>query len=639
MGRKSRKKAQQTSAPVVARQADDPAPLSVWPPLLVALLAVTLYLPTLHYDFVLDDYSIILENSQTRSGMAAIPDIFRSSYRAGFPIQGDELYRPLPKTIFAISWDWFGENPFPLHLLNVLLYALCCLLLWLVLQRFTVLRHAAGLPAFAAATLFAAHPTHTEVVANIKSLDELLAMALLLLSLYWFLAALSTRSSRPLVGALPVFFLALLSKESSITFLAIYPLAAYVWLRRSWGNVLLRSAWFLVPAAVFLIIRFQVVASSALPHPGDNLIVSTNDGLLRKTTAIAFLGRYLWLLLFPHPLSMDYSFAHLQLVSFRHASFWLSLLALSALLAAGIGLVFRRRVAGFGIMWFFITISLTSNVFVIIGTHFAERLLFMPSAGFTIMLAALATRLTRNDIADKFTWKAWSAQPAFLLLLFLLLSAYSVLTWNRIGVWKNNLTLFESGIRNAPNSYRTHYYLGQFLTKKHAKKYFPAWQHQEVDQRGLAALRKAITIMPTFTDAWLNIGNYYSNQENWDSAAFYYRRCIELDPSLATAYNNLATALQRQGHPQQAIEYYQRALQLNPEYLDALRNMGSVLGMLGRYREAIPYFERVVKLAPGDADGHYFLGITYRNLGMESPAEKHLSMAARLNPDAYGRQP
>ena len=98
--------------------------------LICGLCGVVLYLNTLHHGFVLDDFSVILENRITKQGLKAIPQIFSSSYRSGYYLGTDELYRPIPKSIFAISWNLFGDNPLPLHLLNIVLYGVTGIVLF-----------------------------------------------------------------------------------------------------------------------------------------------------------------------------------------------------------------------------------------------------------------------------------------------------------------------------------------------------------------------------------------------------------------------------------------------------------------------------------------------------------------------------
>ena len=81
--------------------------------------------------------------------------------------------------------------------------------------------------AFIAALLFAVHPLHTEVVANIKSSDEMLSFLFAFLAMNVFLKySQSGKITQLLVGGLCI-FLAYLSKETVITFLVIIPLVFF----------------------------------------------------------------------------------------------------------------------------------------------------------------------------------------------------------------------------------------------------------------------------------------------------------------------------------------------------------------------------------------------------------------------------
>ena len=87
-----------------------------------------------------------------------------------------------------------------------------------------------------AAVLFVAHPIHTEVVANIKSRDEISSMFFLLLSLLFIHNYLSSNKILMLIVALGCFFLALLSKESAIVYVALAPLFIYFFTETSLKN-------------------------------------------------------------------------------------------------------------------------------------------------------------------------------------------------------------------------------------------------------------------------------------------------------------------------------------------------------------------------------------------------------------------
>ena len=153
-------KPKQAAAPVVERK------LLIRLSLIIAVFAFVLYANTLHHEFVLDDNSVILENTMTQGGASSLKEIFSTAYRAGYPNAENNLYRPLSKAMFAVEWQLSPNNPGIHHFVNVLLYALACVVLFIVLSRWTKINIYI---LFITALLFVAHPIHTEVVANIKS--------------------------------------------------------------------------------------------------------------------------------------------------------------------------------------------------------------------------------------------------------------------------------------------------------------------------------------------------------------------------------------------------------------------------------------------------------------------------------------
>jgi len=142
------------------------------PYLIIVLLGLGLYVNTVGHDYALDDYSIILENTVTRQGVSALPEIFSTPYRYGYYSGQGELYRPIPKAMFAIEWDFFPDNPTPGHIINILLYCLTAGFLFRLLLKLSKNNIYFS---FFTTVLFIAQPLHTEVIANIKSRDEILS--------------------------------------------------------------------------------------------------------------------------------------------------------------------------------------------------------------------------------------------------------------------------------------------------------------------------------------------------------------------------------------------------------------------------------------------------------------------------------
>ena len=162
-------------------------PISKIFPIVVFILGFVLYANTLGNGYAFDDSIVITDNQFTQKGFAGIPDLLTKDFFEGLYGKSLELtggrYRPLSLVSFAIERGIFGDNPLIGHLVNALIYGLCCLFLFHVVARFT--SYTSSIP-YVTSILFCFHPIHTEVVANIKSRDEILCFLFLMLTIRLF---------------------------------------------------------------------------------------------------------------------------------------------------------------------------------------------------------------------------------------------------------------------------------------------------------------------------------------------------------------------------------------------------------------------------------------------------------------------
>lgn len=180
-----------------------------------------LYANSVFNQYNMDDELVTIQHRLTSRGIAAIPDIFTSSYyedASGYSYE----YRPVVLATFALEHEIAGDNPHVSHLVSLLLYATCVVLLYRMLALL-VPGYSRRLWFFIA-LLFAVHPAHTEVVCSIKNRDEILALLFGLLTVYAAICATSVR--RRWYVLVPVFFLlALLSKKTVMPLVLIIPCA------------------------------------------------------------------------------------------------------------------------------------------------------------------------------------------------------------------------------------------------------------------------------------------------------------------------------------------------------------------------------------------------------------------------------
>ncbi|MCW3102744.1 MAG: hypothetical protein JWO09_1184 [Bacteroidetes bacterium] len=630
-------KQKQTEAPIVEKK------LLIRLSLIIAVFSFILYANTLRHEFVLDDNSVIKENTMTQGGVSSLKAIFSSAYRAGYPNAENNLYRPLSKAMFAVEWQLSPDNPHIHHFVNVLLYALACVLLFIVLSRWTKINIYV---LFITALIFAAHPIHTEVVANIKSRDEILTMLFLLLSLNAALNHLSNQKALSLIAYLFCFFLALLSKESAIVFIAIVPLFIYFFTEFPLKKNLLLTFAAAGVAIIYLLIHKSVIGSIGLSNiPAiDNSLLITDNIFLQKATAIMIMGRYLLLLIFPHPLSSDYSFNTIPIVSGAgDPAFLIALLIHVFLLTYAIKKIKGKHLLSFCILFYLVSMSIASNIFMTIGTHLAERLLFLPSIAYCLALSYLACKLFKINTATATNLSAFfrTAKPySFLTAALLLLFTFKTTARNKD--WRSNGVLFEKDLQTVPNSaHMLMYYTDHLLKKENLDKLSPeARQAQLIKAKGY--IEKALKIYELFPDAHYLSGRAHYELKDYESAYREYFRALSLNPGKAMYHNNAGTSLFSLGRYPEAAKEFETAMQLNPADPDPPFNLGSAYGAMGEgYRQkndmenavkmfniAIPNFQKAIRMKPDYKSAYQFLGATYMNMGDTVNGKIYLGKAA-----------
>ncbi|MFZ4546389.1 MAG: tetratricopeptide repeat protein [Bacteroidales bacterium] len=601
----------------------------------VFLLSFLLYSGTFGHDYVLDDSGVIEKNRIVKMGLDGIPTIFKTPYRFGVNMLDDNLYRPFSLAMFAVEWQIAPNKPMIGHLVNVIFYALSSVLLLLVLFRL-FRRHNPAIPIFAT-LLWIVHPIHTEVVANIKSRDEIMSVFFLLLTVNWFISFNLKKNLLWLAASLVSYFFALMSKEGAITFLAIMPLVGWYISENPNLKQLRITGLFLIPAILFLVIRQAVLsewASSSSTMLIDNLLIGAPDFQSRMATAIMLLGKYLFLLFAPVKLVSDYSYNQIPVTN------WLDPYVLLSFVVYGGAMVFAflrlkiRDLLSFGILFFLLTMSVYSNIFMIIGSSFAERFLYLPSIGFSFVIAALLLKVFKMDSKEQVSLK-FSAifrkmkGPSAIMLIILLLFGFQTISRNRD--WKNGYTLFSQDVKKSPQSAHMHIYWGMALREKALEEKDPQQRNARME-KALEEFKKAAVIYPNYPDAWQQIALAYFRLGNNELSLESYQKALTLNPNEPTTYGNMGIIFFQKGDINQAIELYQKALKLDASYADAYLNLGSCYGTKGDYANAVDNFLKCIQLEPENARANYFLGITYKSLNNAAEAKRYLDTAAQLDP-------
>ncbi len=640
--------------------------------IICAGFAFLLYANTLNHEYAFDDYPTIYGNRVTMMGFAGIPTLLRTAFWYGLDGQNDWLYRPLSMVMFAIEWGKAPNKPALGHWVNVLLHVITALVLFRFLTNLFEKKNL--LLPFSITLLWLAHPIHTEVIANIKSRDEIMCFLFGILALNSYLNYVKQNKTSHIIYGCVYFFLSLMSKESAITLLAIIPVMFLTFTDVNLKRSIVLTAVALVPAAVYIIIRGMVLTSQLnlgdIPLIDNSLAGANGDLNLEKGTAFYILGLYIKLLFFPHPMSSDYSYNEIKLVGFDNP-----LALLSLLFYIGIGIYALIRIpkkdpVAFGIIVYLATISVVANVVFLTRSTMADRFLYFPSLGFLIVVVVILTRVLKINTDDNTGFAGLSNllnfNKNFTYIIALLLVVCSIKTIGRNADWKNDTTIFSTDVNHAPNSSRLRFLYANHMVQDVKQNKVSPDQFENNYRIALEQFNKCIEIHPAYYEAYFGLSDIYAGRKQFDKALYYnleavkhnpklaitynslgslyfkmqlydsaiktINTALQLQPDYADAYNNLGSAYFGKGDFDNAIKNYNKAVEISPIYVDAWKNLGSSYGSKKEYDKSINAFLKAVELDPNNAEINYFLGLTYQFKGDMLSANKYLNRAYELNP-------
>ncbi len=473
--------------------------------LIILALSFTLYHVCIPYSYVLDDLMVITGNKYTKMGFEGIDEILTTESFEGYFGEKKELvqgnrYRPLSIITFAIEYGIVGDlNPKLSHIINILLYGFTCILLMMVLTMlFRNFKHKywfMSIP-FLASLVFMAHPIHSEAVANIKGRDEIMSMLFSLGALYASLRYMDKNTWAWLITALLSFFLGLLSKENAITFVAVIPLTIYFFSETNSSLLKKIILGLLVTTFLYLVLRFN---TAGIPKLGMESKDVMNNPFLGMTGGEKFgsimytLGKYIMLMIFPHPLSHDYYPYAIPKVSIVNIFSFLSLLGYVALTYVGLKGLWKKNIYSYSILYYLITLTIVSNIVINLGTFMNERFIFMASAGYCIALAYFLSEHLPNLLKK-------NGHLVAIIIAGVFVIGYSAKTYIRVPVWKDALSLNQAAVDVSSNSARANSFMATALfeefkvTKDNDKK------KELIDRVEFYGL-KAVAILPDYANA------------------------------------------------------------------------------------------------------------------------------------------
>ncbi|MEX2589336.1 MAG: tetratricopeptide repeat protein, partial [Chitinophagales bacterium] len=348
-------------------------------------------------------------------------------------------------------------------------------------------------------------------------------------------------------------------------------------------------------------------------------------------TSAYVLGEYLKLLIFPHPMGFYYGYAYIVPVSIDNPQALISLILHLALLFLAVYLFIARKhlIVSFGIVYYLACISVFSNfVFPVVGMM-ADRFTYIASLGFCLVLAYSLLKVFKIDIAKNDEIKI---KKSFIVLVVIILSAYSLKTIARNSLWKDPLTLMEHDIKHLDKSAKAHYLLANYSMQQYANSNNHQEQRKYLNQ-GIKHFEKATDIYPEFFNATYDLGRAHMSKGNEAEAVRAFDRAIEMDSTYYNSAIYVANIYASNNMIKKAIPYYRIIINNSDSPIEYYFELIKSWAVLGEYQKAIQVNKEGIERYPNNIDLLMNLGEVYLDINDTTSAIKYMERAFEIQKD------
>ncbi|CAG5017768.1 unnamed protein product [Parnassius apollo] len=581
--------------------------------LVIVCLSTFPFISSLSGDFVFDDTEAIVNNKDVVS--EAWTNAFYNDFW-GNNIQSNlshKSYRPLTILSYRINYILSGRNLIPLHfkITNLLCHMVCCILLFVVYQ---VILKKAGLHmnnsntidvGFLATTLFSVHPIHIEAVCGVVGRADILSAISFILSFIHYDKSIDNirYTYLFLLTSIILAGIAMLFKENGITVLGycvVYHIVVkYGYLKEK--NIVLKKTHLMKSfsiktlakmiiislASVFLLYSRWLIMGEMKPEfkPMENPAAFATNLFTKVVTLNYIYFLNFLLLVWPQWLCYDWSMGCVPLIKsvFDYRILFIFLIYLFAILHVKALVNPRNKAASkrltiLAVSLLVIPFLPAANILFPVGFVIAERILYLPSAGYCLLVAIGFSKLFCNPKT-----KLYKVGIAAYVLLIII---YSLRSWQRAFDWKTEYNLFISGLAVCPLNAKVHYNVAKVADARRNT----TW--------ALSEYKEAIRLYPEYYQALNNLGNLLKSQRQFNEAEFLLKKAIGIKEDFPAAWMNLGIVLAKMKRYNESQHAYKTALRYRRNYPNCLYNLGNLYLEMNKTTDAMESWLATVDLNP-----------------------------------------
>ena len=590
----------------------------------ILLLTVILYIGSLKGDILHcdDDGYIILNTAIHKLDAENIREIFTGFYAAN--------YHPLTTLTWAIEYSFAGEKyPLLYRIDNLLLHLLNILLVFWLFKLISKKNNVALLIAL----LHAVHPMHVESVAWISERKDVLFSLFFLQSLVMYLLYLhhtspvshglseqhktgKIKALKYILFSIVFFILSLLSKSAAVILPVTLFLIDFLLKRKINLNMIAEKLPFIALSLLFGILALKTQQGAM------HFNISSHFSTLQHLLIICYtVSKYLFMAVIPFGLSAFHPWPELNGTSLP-SLYYLSPAVMLLLIYIVIHSWKRKRIAAFGLLFFFSGLALVLQIIPVGGAVMAERYTYLPYLGLFYILAEYFNQIYEENILKrKFINYSLTA------LLIIVITVYSFVALGRTKVWMNDRDLWDDMITNYPTTaydaylYRAKYRLSTNDVKGAYEDFSKLIKWKKYDSDALAS-RGELKV---------DSGNYAGAMEDFD-------RSIAIDSTNYLSLNNRGALKMKMNDLGEALDNLNRSIRHKKDYYLSWFNRGAVYIGLKNYKKALKDFDQAMKLKENYCEAMFARGVAFADSGLFREAISSYEGAITCNPkysDAY----
>ncbi len=540
---------------------------------LIIVTACMVFFPSLQYQFTNWDDDIHVTNNPAihRLSFGSIARLFHPTSKY--------MYHPLTMVSYSLDWKIGESSPWTFHATNILLHLVNIVLVFFLLRKL----FSSDAAVLFGTAVFAIHPLQVESVAWISARKELLYAFFYLVSLLLYFDWDNKKKRGLYFLSLFFFICSVLSKPTAVTLPLVIILVEFWRSKKLETKLLYKTLPFLIIALAFTLLIIGTQNQGTIP---PLIYYSFPQRLLLIVYQVAF---YIWK--FAVPMKLSACYAYPQLVNNElPLAYYAAPIFLIAIGAILLWFLKKKSTNLFpGLLFYAATLLPVLQLVPFNNASLvADRYIYLPVLGlaffFYQIIALIELRLSGYDrrgiVKD--------------ILLGVFIFCLFIVAVERIGVWKDSITLFNDVIEK--NSHIGIAY-GNRANAEALKGDFSG---------ALEDCNRLIEISPGNAKAFYNRGNALSGLEHYREAINDFTRSVNLGYDVSSLYYNRGTAYYHAGLIDSALADYRGSEIRDPKFADAPYSTGYVmLHAQKNPHTAIMYFDSALTINPNDAEALY----------------------------------